>query len=141
MPVAAGRGQVAFQRGRGVTVAGMTRLRPGGPIGRPPARIDARGIVRTERSAEPDLPRSLTDLDLPEPARTELGDEGRQEILGQPPDRGMILEPIGQPACIRATRGTGARGAGRVGRRTARAWTPHAHRSDLAAGRRLVGPA
>jgi hypothetical protein len=139
MPVAAGRGQVAFQSGRGVTVAGMTWLRPGRPIGCPPARIDARGAVDTERPAEPDLPRSLTDLDLPEPARTELGDEGGQEILGQPPDRGMILEPIGQPACIRAARGTGARG--RVGRRTARAWTPHGHGSDLAAGRRLVGPA
>jgi len=66
---------------RGATIA------PGGPT---------RGIGR---SAQPDPPAALPDLELTETGRAELGDQGRQELAGESIDRRVIRGTVG----IRAT--------------------------------------
>jgi hypothetical protein len=74
------------------------------------------------RAAQTDTPRALTDLELAQPGRPELGDQGRQELGRQPVDGGVI----GRPRGVVARSFAGA------------PWVGSGHGLDLLASRRLV---
>ena len=92
----------------------------------------------SRRPPDADPPGALADLDLAEPGRRQLGDEGRQQVLGQAVDRGVVDLPLvggtvrGRTVARTVVGGTHAADAswpsGGFGR----------HSSDLLTGRRLV---
>src|SRR5439155_8727344 len=149
MAVARGRREVALERGRRVAVARMAGLRPRRPIGRPPSEaVDPRR--RVDRATEADPPATLAHLDLAEVAGAELGNERREELLAQPVDGCVIRQALTRRAAVGPLVGPFVGPLGRLqGRVVGRVVPPRApplavplrHRSDVLAGRRLVGPA
>ena len=107
--------------GRAVAAGGRGGLRRAGRAPRPawprlrPRPVGARRPRRPPAGpAQADLPVALADLELAQAARAELGDQRRQELVGEAVDRGVV---------------GAARGGARRGR---------ARRSDLARGRRRL---
>ena len=75
-------------------------LRPGGAVG---------------RAAQADLPAAFADLDLAEAARAELGDQGRDELVSQGVDGGVIGQPGGGIALLGSHRHSSSSAAGSSG--------------------------
>ena len=71
-------------------------------------RRRSRGAGRGGRgAAQADAPAALADLELAEAGRAELGDQGRQQLLGQAVDGGVVggaLVGVGSPASWRRMR-------------------------------------
>ena len=89
-------GPVALEAAGGVTVAGVARLGAGRLV-RHAAAVS--GCVA--RPADADRPRLLGDLDLTETAGRKLRDQGRNQVLGQPIDGGVV-----RGTCLRRARPT-----------------------------------
>src|SRR5439155_13211889 len=105
---------------------------------------------RVDRATEADPPATLAHLDLAEVAGAELGNERREELLAQPVDGCVIRQALTRRAAVGPLVGPFVGPLGRLqGRVVGRVVPPRApplavplrHRSDVLAGRRLVGPA
>src|SRR6476646_1911131 len=84
------RGAVALEARRRVAVAGVPRLGPRRAV----RAATRRAALAVARPADPDAPRALADLDLAEARRRELRDQGRQQVVGEAVDRGVVGRPL-----------------------------------------------
>src|SRR5947207_7634177 len=124
------RSAMALECRRRVAVFRVPGLRPRWTIRAAPT---VERPVGARRATEAHLPRTLADLDLGQPARPELGDEGGQEIVGQ----SLYLLVIGEPV-VRRPFGGGIRQS--PGGPRSSHGVVFAHPLDLVPRRGLLGP-
>ena len=88
--VAARRGRARPGSGRagGASRAGRSARR--GAVARAGAGRAPRSPTAVGRPAQADAPGALADLELAEAGGAELGDQRRQQLVGQPVDRGVV---------------------------------------------------
>ena len=101
---------VALEPRRRMAVAGAARLRAA-TLALARSALACRRRAPSAGPAEPDAPGALADLELAEARRAELGDEGRQQLVAQAVDRGVVGRPLAR-RCGRGRRPPGWTGSG-----------------------------